>query len=92
MRRSSCSRPAALLWPLPAPENGLNEGCQCGSLKLASQEERKVLAAGKQTASLACLCRSQLAAQLTCCGVRGPGRLLTRADKKENVVVDGEMV
>ena len=27
MRRSSC-RPAALLWPLPAPENGLSEGCQ----------------------------------------------------------------
>ena len=64
-----------------------------GSLKLASEEERKVLAAGKQAASLACLCRSQLAAQLTCCGVRGPGRLLTRkAAKKENVVFDGEII
>ena len=60
-----------------------------GSLKLASEEERKVLAAGKQAASLACLCRSQLAAQLTCCGVRGPGRLLTLVAKKENVAFDG---
>ena len=89
MRRSSCSRPAALLWPLPAPENGLSEGCQW---QLASEEERKVLAAGKQAASLACLCRSQLAAQLTCCGVRGPGRLLTRAAKRENVVFDRDIV
>ena len=79
MRRSSC-RPAALLWPLPAPENGLSEGCHW---QLASEEERKVLAAVKQAASLACLCRSQLAAQLTCCGVRGPGRLLKREPREK---------